>query len=295
MERPYYGAFSVKGVNIGRSNYHSLNLRAEQRFNRGMAFSANYTFSKSLDDVGGPNFSSTEGLGTFNLGTKRFQSVDNTPDTYGISTLDETHVLRGFYYLELPVGRGRQWLGHPTSLLGSVLDHVVGGWQLSGEAQLRSGRPVVMGVQNINVNNDWRVQITNGSYAPGFASVEDPRFTDPSQVFYSTSDVRPVDGVRRFDPKAVVPAQVFTYGTLPPIFPNLRHPGSVNYNLSLAKAFYLSGDRDAYLQFRMEALNIFNIRGYGNYDSTVGSINFGYITTAGNSPRAIQMAARLVF
>jgi hypothetical protein len=107
--------------------------------------------------------------------------------------------------------------------------------------------------------------------------------------------VVPADAVRRLDPKSVTPAQIFTYGTLPPIFPNLRHPRSVSYNLALLKAFYFSKERSRYLQFRMEGSNIFNIRGFGDYDTTVGSRTFGLITGPGNTERHIQMSARLVF
>lgn len=45
---PYFGTFAVQGTNLGRSDFHALNLRAERRMAQGIALLANYTFSKSV-------------------------------------------------------------------------------------------------------------------------------------------------------------------------------------------------------------------------------------------------------
>ena len=50
-----------------------------------------------------------------------------------------------------------------------------------------------------------------------------------------------------------------------------------------------------YLQIRAEAQNVLNIRGLGPYNSQIGNVNYGLITTAGNLPRQIQISARFVF
>jgi hypothetical protein len=52
---------------------------------------------------------------------------------------------------------------------------------------------------------------------------------------------------------------------------------------------------NSFLQMRLEAENVFNIRGLGNYNTTFGDRNFGYITSAGNSPRRMQLSARIIF
>jgi hypothetical protein len=295
MDRPYFGAVSVPNANIGRSNYHSMNLRAERRMSRGMAFLANYTFSRSMDDTGGPDLGSGVGISGVNLGGKRVQTVDNTTWAYGISPLDETHRFTGYSNYQLPLGRGKRWLRHPDNLGKTILDHVIGGWEVAGTAVLRSGRPVIINARTPNINNGIRVEWTYASFAPGATTVTDERFQKPSQVFFSTKDARPADAVRRFDPAAVVDAQLFTYGTLPPIFSDIRHPGRINYDLSLMKAFYFTGDHDVFLQFRMEASNVFNYHGYGDYNTTAGTLDYGFITGVRNQERRIQMSARLVF
>src|SRR5262249_51805228 len=138
-----------------------------------------------------------------------------------------------------------------------------------------------------------RVEWTYGSFVPGATSVVDPRFQDASQVFYSSRDARGSDLIRAF--ANVTDAQRFVYGNLPPIIGSFRHPSNMNYDLSLMKAFYFSEDRGRYLQFRMEGANIFNIRGFGSYNTTIGSSDFGLITGAGNVERKIQASARIIF
>ncbi|MCL4854237.1 MAG: TonB-dependent receptor, partial [Bryobacteraceae bacterium] len=293
MDYPYFGAMAVQGSNIGSSNYHAVNLRVERRLRQGIFFLANYTFSKSLDDVGGPDTGVGSGIANLNLGGKRVQTVDNTPSVYGYSPLDERHVFRGTYNIELPVGRGRKLLATPDSFATKALDFAIGGWEFAGTAILRSGRPIVLQATTPNINNNVRVEWTYGSFAGAGTDVGDSRFEDPGQVFYSQRDPRPADRITRF--ANVTDAQRFTYGTLPPIFGNLRHPGRANYDLSLMKAFYFSGERKQYFQLRMEGRNIFNIRGFGNYNTTIGTRDFGLITGAGNTERQIQLSARIVF
>jgi hypothetical protein len=112
-------------------------------------------------------------------------------------------------------------------------------------------------------------------------------------VFYSTRDALPTDPQRRFF--NAKDAAVFTYGNLPPIFSKLRQPSSYSYDMSLMKAFRFDSEGKRYLQFRMEGRNILNIRGFGPYNTTIGTRYFGLITTAGQNPRAIQMSARIIF
>jgi hypothetical protein len=292
MAYPYFGAIAVQGVNLGRSNFHALNLRVEKRMSMGLSFLGNYTFSKLLDDVGGPNVAL--GINNTVLGAKRQQNVDAVTDLYGLSTLDETHVFRFAANYQLPVGRGKHWLSSPQNFGMKVLDGALGGWELAGMGTIRSGRPVTLVATTPNINNNVRVEWTYGSFAdPNNPTVDNPAFNTNGNVFYSTRDPLPDQPLRRFF--NAVDAKQFTYGTLPPIFPRLRHPGNYNYDVSLMKSFFLTRERGTYLQLRLEGNNFFNIRGYGNYNTTIGTRYFGMITDAGNAPRNLQVSMRLIF
>ena len=71
-----------------------------------------------------------------------------------------------------------------------------------------------------------------------------------------------------------------------------RNPSFHQADISLMKNFHF-GSR--YVQFRAEAQNLFNVRGFGPVQAQIGNVNYGPITTAGNTPRQIQLSARFVF
>ncbi|MEO8126580.1 MAG: TonB-dependent receptor [Bryobacteraceae bacterium] len=291
---PYFGPVTIKGSNIGRSNYHALNVRLERRFGGDFYVLTNYTFSKLLDNVGGTNVGDALGSAGGELGSKHNQTVDNTTDVYGISTLDETHVLRFAFNYLLPVGRHKKFLSSPQGWAMKVVDGAVGGWELAGLGSFRTGRPIPLVATTPNINNNIRAEWTYGNFIdPNNPTVSNPAFSDNSKVFYSTRDAVAADPLRRFF--NAKDAALFTYGNLPPIFSTIRQPSAYSYDMSLMKAFPLASDGKRYLQFRMEGRNILNVRGYGPYNTTIGTKYFGLITAAGQSPRAIQMSARIVF
>ena len=50
---PQFTGFSVDSLPVANSIYHSLQLRAEKRFSKGLQFLVTYTLSKSIDDSSG--------------------------------------------------------------------------------------------------------------------------------------------------------------------------------------------------------------------------------------------------
>jgi hypothetical protein len=100
----------------GSSIYHSLQMRFQQHFARGMTALASYTWSKSIDDTssffssaGDPNFPQD----SFNLRAERGRSNFDTPHRFVMS-----------YSYDLPFGKG-----------------LLGGWQTYGIWTFQSGRP----------------------------------------------------------------------------------------------------------------------------------------------------------
>jgi hypothetical protein len=62
--------------------------------------------------------------------------IHNRKLNYSWSDFDRRHVFQGSWVYELPFGKGRHWLHDST-----LVDHVIGGWQVSGTLISASGRP----------------------------------------------------------------------------------------------------------------------------------------------------------
>ena len=79
-------------------------------------------------------------------------------------------------------------------------------------------------------------------------------------------------------------------GTLPR--GSARGPGAWNFDLSFGKNVRL-GDQYR-LQLRVDLLNAFNHRTYGNPNTNLDNAAFGRITSGG-PPRDVQISARFTF
>jgi hypothetical protein len=75
--------------------------------------------------------------------------------------------------------------------------------------------------------------------------------------------------------------------------PNLRGPGTDNFDISLFKNIRILERYQ--LQFRAESFNAFNRVQFGNPNTNINSSAFGVISSQQNSPRNIQVALRLLF
>lgn len=298
LEFPYpqYGPVNVLGSNLGASTYHSLNVRLEHRMSHGLMFLLNYTYSHLLDDVGGPEADTTGGTNVTGAGGKMPQSIATFQSTWGLSANDQPHRLILTYVYQLPFGKGRQWLGHPQGVGQKILDNVAGGWQFSGNSVWVSGTPVVLWSSNtININNDIEVEDIYGSYASSNHNLSNPNFTGNNQVLVSPETPITSATVGRFNNSAIIGAQRFVSGNLPPVSSDIRNPPFYQTDLSIMKNFYLGAEQKRYLQIRGEGQNAFNIRGFGAYNNEFGLPTFGLIQGAGNSPRSIQLSARIIF
>jgi hypothetical protein len=292
-DMPYYGNLNLLGSNIGSSTFHAMHLRAEKRMANGFSVLANYTFSRLLDNVGGPEAETLSSINSTAQGAKNPQTVLDPQSVWGLSTLDQTHRFSTAYIYEIPVGKGKRWMGTPSTFAAKTLDAIIGGWGVSGYTVFVSGKPVRMGSTAGNINNGIKVNSTFGSYTTSDHNLANPQFDGDKRKILVGPTENPAGRIGAFDRTKVTPAQYFVLGSLPGVDPNLRHPGFTQTDLSLMKSFILT--ERTRLQFRSEFQNAFNIRGYGQYNTTVGDLQFGLIRTAGNAPRQIQLSLRLTF
>ena len=147
----------------GWSVYHALTLKTEKRFSNGYSLSANYTWSKSLDDASSPGPTEAE--------TNRPQDVRNLDAERGLSSFDRRHVVVASGIYEFPFLEGA----------GGWQEALGGGWRLSAIVTLQTGAPftVNLGTDNANIGSG-PAQRPNVSHDPNLSSNRTPqRWFDP--------------------------------------------------------------------------------------------------------------------
>ncbi len=255
----------------GYSSYNAGNLKFERR-SSSMALLAVYTWAKSLDDK-----SAAAGVGATNAFAGHMNEHDTRAD-YGRSDFDVNHrfVLSSVY--QLPIGRGKKFLGN----MNKVGDAVIGGWQLTGIATFQKGFPF-----SAAANNKDGLLLTftqRANLVSGCDPFDAPRTVN--QWFNTACFTQPLSG------------QFGNVGRN-----SLRGPGINNFDLGLGKDFRLA-ERVSF-QFRLETFNSFNHPQYGfdpNTSTGIGSAvgnnpsgsNYGKVT-ADRPGRIVQLGGKLVF
>jgi hypothetical protein len=190
-------------VSSGTSSiYHSLQVRAERRFRKGLSFLSSYTLSKSTDTV--PIYGGAA------------PDATNIDAARGPADTDSRHRFSASFNYELPFGPGRAFLAEATGLRGAL----VGGWQVNGIVSLASGVPFTPFVS----------QDVAGTGRPGS---QWPNRSCSGKLDNPTPD-------RWFDATCFTVAAPGTFGTGGRN--TLVGPGRANVDLSLFKQFAVRAD-----------------------------------------------------
>jgi len=257
--RPYpqFDGITYPNLSGGSSTYHSLQVRIEKRFQRGLTLLAAYTKSKFISDV-----SSDKGFAGDIAAA--IQNSNNRRLDRSLSPQDISDRLVVSHVYELPF--------KPQ---GGFARHLFGGWQLSGITSLQTGRPLIITNQ------------TNNTASLGGGS----RPNSTGQSARLDSGARSLD--RWFNTSAFTEPAPFTFGNVGRTLPDVREPGLVNFDFSVAKNAAIR--EQVTLQFRAEAFNIMNTPQFGTPGTALGTGQFGVIRSQANSPRQIQLALKLIF
>jgi hypothetical protein len=149
-----------------------------------------------------------------------------------------------------------------------------------------SGTPLV-----INCGQNFFGAGSNGrcSFAPGVADGSVPLLNPNWNSDYSTAFTVP-----KLNKAAIVLPPNMTYGDTPRRMSYLRNPWSQSEQVALMKNFAISEKIN--LEMRASASNPFNRVTLAGFTTAQNNVNFGMITTPqGNSPRVIQLGARISF
>jgi hypothetical protein len=272
---------------IGKSNYNALQASLRKQFGHGLQFDLNYTYSRSIDITSSATrlgFSSSVNVGA--PGTRLVNAFDPN-GRRGVSDFDATHQLNANWIADLPFGKGRYFAGNA----GTLLDAVVGGWQLSGLARWTSGFPFT-----VDNGNFWPTNWDEQGIAQMVLRPKTGHFVQPGgsvSVFANPSDAFNNDFIHPF-PGGSGSRNV------------IRGDGFAGLDMSLTKRWKMPWEGNS-LQFRWEVFNVPNLHRF-NVLSGLGTQacaciaslqqvpqSFGNYTGLLTQPRVMQFALRYEF
>jgi hypothetical protein len=247
------------GTNGGLATYHSFQFSLQHK-TKSYSVSANYTFSKSLDNSSAEGNGYTDTMDAFNLGLNKARSDFDRPHVFN---------LQGLY--TLPVGTGHAFGGHMPKWANTL----VGGWDIGGLVIWESG--AVMTASS--------ARYTSLSYlAPSWDN-----YTGSRNI---GSVMRRGDGVYFIDPALISNFSYPVAGDIGNAGRNtFRGPRFFNVDASLVKSFAIT-EKKRFI-FRAEAYNLFNNVDFANPSLALATpATFGKISSVVNNPRLLQGALR---
>jgi Carboxypeptidase regulatory-like domain/TonB dependent receptor len=278
----FCGALFGNNENEGTSEYHSFQASIRKGFSSGAFLEANYTYSHLVTDASSSTQTSanTGGIGAvinpLQGSRNKALSTDDIPNSFS---------LLGVY--ELPFGKGKHWLSN-----SGVLNHIVGGWQLSSSIKLTSGLPFYFRDSTVcGVPSQFEA-----ACIPGISG------NVLTQSWGGFDVNKPA-----FNPAAFEATSLFTNGNYlgtGPKVSSVRGSPYRDVNLALAKKFSIK--ERVNLEIRGEAFNALNNHYFTcdgqagsdcipfNNDPSSGS-KFGTWNGTVSGPRNVQLVGRITF
>ena len=279
--RPYpqYQDVNVNSAWIGDTYYNSLQATLTKRFQSGGTILANYSWSKFLGTADSLNpFAETHSGGAI-------QDYDNPRGERSYTSFDVPHRLVVSYILDLPVGKGKHFLGNADG----VSNEVVSGWNASGINTFQSGFPLAI----TTISNIVGEAFGGGTIRPNVV----PGCNKKVAIGYvaaAQQQTPVINGACFTSPgpaMGATPVAANYFGDEPRTDGQIRTQGVDNWDFSVGKTTPV---RDSInLVFRAEAFNVTNRVQFGDPGLGFGSSTFGLLTTQTNPPRSFQFSLRL--
>ena len=294
--------------NSGDSNYHAAQFTLRRRFSTGLGLSMAYTFGKSIDNQSVDPVGASSGGGLSTTTSRAPTDVRNFREERARSDFDRTHVLQAASVWELPVGKGKHFLGGSHG----VVNQILGNWTINSIFTFQTGEPFAIrsGSFTSNGGHESRAGVVRFVQAQ-LQYLPNQTFAGP--VLFAPVDMNPATG------------NPYTCGTNPNVTFCLPVPGTNgagrniftapsywNLDLGFIKMFQIS--ERFKIQFRTEMFNALNHANFDNpRDASVGSPSIRStlfaqsccaavappstqtIVQTGESSRVIQFALKLQF
>ncbi len=275
--------FGIVLDNRGSSSYNAFQVEVRRRFSKDLGFQANYTWSKAL---GFAVFGSTDQLRQDFPEDLNNLSIDRERQLY-----DVPHSFKANVIYDLPFGEGRRF-GSSNRLVNGL----IGNWELTSIVNWNTGAPISLSTRR-------------GTFTPGTAQAYSTLTHDQIKDLLGVR--RTADGIFYIDPSVIGPdgSAVAPDGQAPfngQVFfnPGPGDPGSLqflqfsgpavfNWDASVLKNISLT--ETVNLQLRGEFFNLLNTPIFFITSQDINSPNFGRITQTLNSPRVVQLAAKITF
>jgi len=244
------------------SKFNAGTVRVNKRLSKGLALSASYQYSRSIDDAGG--------LGS--VGGVSVQDWQNVLGELGNSSLDVRHTISGTYLYELPFGKDKFWFTTGTA------SHILEGFSVSGTYQFATGT--------------WLSPSYTSSVAStacGTGGVARPNLTGAS-ITAGGGSLHQWFNPAAYTAPTNTPGFCDFFGNAPRN--SILGPGIVSNNMALSKTMQMGDVRS--MEIRATINNVFNTVQYAGVGTTVNSQNFGEVTSAG-AMRSFQFTARFRF
>jgi hypothetical protein len=243
----------------GWATFQAMTTRVARRFNHGLSFDANYTWSKSMDDASDTGTTNAE----YNLPQDPFAMSQEK----ALSSFDHRQRLTGNAVYDLPFARN----------VSGLLHRVAGGWRAAGILTVQSGAPFTVNLSSAAGQNVSPIGLVSGN------NLERPNLV-------GNPNAGPQTAAEWFNISAfALPAQN-TFGSAGRNL--VTGPGLATLDLSLQKEETLY--ERLKLQFRLDVYNSLNHANFNLPGRIFGAANFGVISSAGD-PREMQLALKVLF
>lgn len=259
---PQYNSISDPYGDVGNSHFNSLQVTVELRRWKGLLWNVNYMLSRQIDDTG------------------TIRSAYNTAAEKSVGVNDQTHIFNSTFVYQVPLGKDHK-LGGGNGFTRAVLT----GWELSGITHFESGRPIGPITATCNLP---QAGTCYADFNPGFTG--DVRINGA----WGEGDVRGTTPPAYIDKNAFALPAGYTYGNTPRTLPlGLRLPNSYNQDVSIRRIFTLR--KDLRLSLGIDAFNVFNNVIFGTINTNITNAAFGRVSAQANTPRVLQLKARVEF
>lgn len=265
--------------NGSSSSYHAMQAELRMRFRNSLHFQTNYTWSKALTDFDGSD-SNFSALLDITLGQLEKRRAAN----------DIRHVFKANGIYSLPLGPGKTFLGSADGLAGKLL----GGWEVTGIFEARTGRPITFVSARGTVNRAGRSarNTVNTSLTLDELRGMTGLFTHPTTGRPLFLDPRLIGPDGRANPEFFQNPAAGTYGNLQQT--PVDGPGYWNLDLGFIKRTRIKERMS--VEFRAEMFNVLNHTNFfiGTETQDINSESFGQIGGTFD-PRIMQFAVKFNF